>query len=100
MCTIAKLKAEGSQEVVKPGESTEIEVEWKTKDAVGEFSKGVTIGTNDPNRPEFKLNVHGFVHSPVVIVPEPQEGAVSIGNIMKTRPSDHRSLFSLPSTPR
>ena len=40
MCTIAKLK-QGEKATIKPGESTEIEVEWKTKDAVGEFSKGV-----------------------------------------------------------
>ena len=65
MCTVAKLKEQGTKETIKPGESTEIEVEWKTKDQVGEFPKNVTIGTNDPARPEFRLNVHGKVHSPV-----------------------------------
>ena len=30
-CTIPKLKGEGSREVVKPGESTEIELEWKAE---------------------------------------------------------------------
>ena len=81
MCTIAKLK-QGEKATLKPGESTPIEVEWKTKDAVGEFGKGVTIGTSDPNHMEIKLNVHGLVHPPVVIMPQPQEGVISIGNIM------------------
>ena len=48
-CTIPKLKGEGTREVIKPGDSTEIELEWKTRDSVGEFSKGATIGTNDPS---------------------------------------------------
>src|SRR5271166_2777000 len=39
MCTIAKMK-QGEKATIKPGESTEIEVEWKTKEAVGEFNKG------------------------------------------------------------
>ena len=80
-CTIPKLKGEGTREVVKPGESTEIELEWKTKDAIGEFSKGATIGTNDPSRPEFALRVHGMVYSPIVVLPEPHEGVVMVGDI-------------------
>ena len=80
-CTIPKLKGEGSREVVKPGESTEIELEWKTKDAIGEFSKGATIGTNDPSRPEFELRVHGMVHSPIVVLPDPHEGVLTIGDV-------------------
>ena len=81
MCTIAKMK-QGEKATIKPGESTEIDVEWKTKQAVGEFNKGVTIGTSDPNHPEIKLNVHGMVHPPIVVVPQPQEGVISIGNIL------------------
>lgn len=80
-CTIPKLKGEGTREIIKPGESTEIELEWKTKDAVGEFSKGATIGTNDPNRPEFMLKVHGMVHSPIVVLPAPQEGVLTVGDV-------------------
>src|SRR5271165_4354917 len=49
MCTVAKLKENGAKEVVKPGGATEIEVEWKTKDQIGEFAKNVSIGTNDPS---------------------------------------------------
>ncbi len=80
-CTIPKLKGEGTREVVKPGDSTEIELEWKTKDIIGEFAKGATIGTNDPSRPEFMLRVHGMVHAPIVVLPEPQEGVVAVGDV-------------------
>ena len=81
MCTVAKLKEQGTKEMIKPGDSTQIEVEWKTKDQVGEFSKNVTIGTNDPARPEFRLNVHGKVHSPVIVYPEPENGTIRIGDL-------------------
>ncbi|HKM54134.1 MAG TPA: DUF1573 domain-containing protein, partial [Isosphaeraceae bacterium] len=80
-CTIPRLKGEGTREVIKPGDSTEVELEWKTRDSVGEFSKGATIGTNDPSRPEFELRVHGMVHSPIVVLPEPHEGVVMVGDI-------------------
>jgi hypothetical protein len=86
-CTVAKLQQEGSKETVKPGGSTRIEVEWKTKDAVGEFAKNVSIGTNDANRPEFKLNVHGTVQNPVVVLPPPHEGVISLGNIANDEPT-------------
>jgi hypothetical protein len=86
VCTIAKLKPnpenkEPVKEVIKPGQSTEIELEWKTKDMLGEFGKYAAIGTNDPNRPQIRLNIHGMVHHPVVILPQPQEGVVNVGNL-------------------
>ena len=81
VCTIAKLKETGAKEILKPGESTEVELEWKTKDMLGEFAKNATIGTNDPSRPEFRLNVHGMVHDPVVMLPRLQEGVLPIGDI-------------------
>jgi len=68
MCTIAKLK-EGDTMVLKPGESTEIELEWKTNDVQGDFHKGANIETNDPDRPTIALNVHGTVNPPVIIIP-------------------------------
>ncbi|MBV8487912.1 MAG: DUF1573 domain-containing protein [Planctomycetaceae bacterium] len=80
-CTVPKLKSEGTRETVKPGGATEIEVEWSTKDHVGEFAKSVTIGTNDPNRPELRFSIHGEVHSPIVILPIPQDGVISLGDI-------------------
>lgn len=98
MCTIAKLK-QGEKATIKPAESTEIEVEWKTKDSVGEFSKGVTIGTSDPNHPEIRLNVHGQVHPPVVVLPQPQEGLISIGNIMNDETKETSLAVFSPERP-
>jgi hypothetical protein len=102
-CTVAKLKEkeEGTKttEVIKPGGSTEIEVEWKTKDAVGEFAKNVTIGTNDPSRPEFKLNVHGTVHHPVVMLPTPQEGVIPVGNIATDETTKRSFALFSPDRP-
>jgi hypothetical protein len=85
MCTVGKLK-EGTKDLVKPGGSTEIEVEWKTKDQKGDFAKNVTIGTNDPSRPEFRLNIHGRVHSPVVVLPEPENETIRLGDLSNEIP--------------
>jgi hypothetical protein len=98
MCTIAKLK-QGEKATIKPGESTEIEVEWKTKDSVGEFNKGVSIGTSDTRHPEIKLNVHGLVHNPVVIVPQPQDGVISVGNIMTDETKETSLAVFSPDQP-
>lgn len=80
MCTLAKFKG-GAKAVVKPGESTDITLEWKTNNAVGDYSKGATIGTNDPELSEFKLMVHGRVHNPLVLLPELHEGVLSFGQV-------------------
>jgi len=85
MCTIAKFK-EGAKAVVKPGESTEIALEWKTNNAVGDYAKGATIGTNDPGLPEFKLTVHGRVHNPIVVLPELNEGVLPLGTVSNDEP--------------
>ncbi len=68
MCTIAKLK-EGDKMVLKPGESTEIDLEWKTNTVHGDFHKGANIETNDPDHPSFPLFVHGKINPPVILMP-------------------------------
>jgi hypothetical protein len=72
-CTIAKLKAEPGKdkkrEVVKPKKSTTIDLEWQTKLFHDDYTKGATIGTNDPARPSIQLNVHGKVYPPVIVMP-------------------------------
>jgi hypothetical protein len=67
-CTIAKLE-HGAKALIKPGESTTIDLEWNTKDFHDDYSQGAIFGTNDPNRPEFRLNVKGKVYPPVVVFP-------------------------------
>jgi hypothetical protein len=72
-CTIAKLATKDGESktkvVVKPGEATEIDLEWQTKTFHDAYSKGATIGTNDFSRQSFQLNVKGTVYPPVVVYP-------------------------------
>ena len=53
-CTVAKLKNGDEKKtlVVKPKESTTIDLEWQTKTFHDDYTKGATIGTNDPARPD------------------------------------------------
>jgi hypothetical protein len=85
--------------MIKPGDSTEIELEWNTKELLGEFSKHATIGTNDPGRPEFMLNVHGMVHSPIEVLPTPQEGVVTLGDVSNDRPREFSLAVYSPEHP-
>jgi hypothetical protein len=75
-CTIGKLalppdatKNEKPHVIVKPKESTPIELQWDTKTFSETYSQGVTIGTNDPSRPTFQLTIKGTVYPPVQIYP-------------------------------
>lgn len=73
-CTLAKFK-NGERAYVKPGETTEITLEWETRVNNGDYEKGADIGTNDPDLPKFPLHVHGQVYPAVMIFP-PLEGNV------------------------
>lgn len=68
MCTLAKFK-DGRGTTVKPGESTEIDLVYQTNTSEGLYEKGATIGTNDPDLPEFKLHVKGHVFPAVMTYP-------------------------------
>jgi Protein of unknown function (DUF1573) len=74
-CTIAKLAgatAMGGEKPkvrVKPSQTTPIALQWETKTFEHDYVKGATIGTNDPSRPFFKLNVKGVVYPPVSVYP-------------------------------
>jgi hypothetical protein len=78
-CTIAKLE-NGQKAVVKPGESTTIDLEWNTKEFEKTYSQGATFGTNDPARPVFVLKVAGEVYPPVIIYPPQMIQFPSISN--------------------
>ncbi|MFO0892720.1 MAG: DUF1573 domain-containing protein [Isosphaeraceae bacterium] len=99
VCTVAKLEGRGEQGGRQAGRSTEIEVEWKTKDMVGEFSKNATISTNDPRRPEFKLTVRGMVQNPVVIMPPPVENTIPLGSINNDEPMRMSMAVFSPDRP-
>jgi hypothetical protein len=66
-CTIANIERdpagrEPPKARLKPNETTHIEVTWQTKSFVNQFMRGCTVGTNDPDRPFFSLNVKGLVY--------------------------------------
>ncbi|MFO0908852.1 MAG: DUF1573 domain-containing protein [Isosphaeraceae bacterium] len=67
-CTLAKFK-DGAKAVVKPGESTVIDLEYETRQNNGEYAKGAEIGTNDPDLAQFSLTVKGKVYPPVLTFP-------------------------------
>lgn len=69
MCTVAKLQKDGDKLTLKPGESTDIDIEFKTNEVVGDFHKGANIETNDPDNPTFPLFVHGKINPPVIMIP-------------------------------
>jgi Protein of unknown function (DUF1573) len=83
-CTVAKLKsAEGEAKpklVIKPGDSTKIDVEWSTKTFHDDYSQGVTLTTNDPAHASVSVGVHGKVHPPVIVVPTDTITFSSISN--------------------
>ena len=54
---------------VPPGESTICTVTWDGHNNGGEFKQTVIISTNDPQVPEFFLNVRGLYTSPIICNP-------------------------------
>jgi len=96
-CTIAKF-ADKQRAIVKPGESTKIDLEWETRETVGEFSKGATIGTNDPAQPSFPLNVKGIVHPPVVLIPN--DGTITMEIVSSDEVKTVNGALFAPDQPR
>ena len=99
-CTIAKLATPpGASEKekphvrVKPNDITPIELEWDTKEFSAEYKKSATIGTNDPRRPSFALEVHGVVYPPLIVYPPEMITVNGISN-EETTPA-RRAVFSL-----
>jgi hypothetical protein len=72
-CTVAKLTSKDGQEkkkvVVKPKDSTNIDLEFQTKMFHDDYEKGATIGTNDPSRRSVTIHVKGKVYPPVMVIP-------------------------------
>lgn len=64
-CTAANL----GNETVKPGESTVIDVTWKTADYMGDYTQKVLIKTNDPDMMMVELEVRGKIVAEARAVP-------------------------------
>ena len=96
MCTIAKFK-DKQRAIVKPGESTTVELEWETRETLGEFSKGATIGTNDPGQPSFPLYIKGTVYPPVVTIPN--DGMIDLEKLSSEDPATVEAAVFAPDMP-
>ena len=64
-CTAANL---GSN-VVKPGDSTTIDVTWQTADYLGEYTQKVLLQTNDPDMMMVELEVRGKIVADARAIP-------------------------------
>jgi uncharacterized cupredoxin-like copper-binding protein len=67
-CTVASL-GEGKKALIKPGESTTIDLDWNTKTFENDYKQSANIGTNDPDKPRFTLAVKGKVFPPIKTFP-------------------------------
>lgn len=82
-CTIGGV----ASDVIEPGESTEISIEWTPKEAERMFTQRATIWTNDPERPELGMSVTGEVVNSVRTMPQ---GVWTLGSL----PDDEPTKFS------
>jgi hypothetical protein len=57
------------RDVLSPGESTALSIDFNSKSFQGEQNKTVKIFTNDPDRPESHVIVHASIHVPLQTVP-------------------------------
>lgn len=85
-CTIANFKNDESKFVLKPGESTEIELKWETRQNNGEFKKSASVLTNDPTKPSVEFVVQGTVRPAVMVLPGDQ--VINFANVSNEKPND------------
>lgn len=71
-----------------PGESTEISATMRTLTFQGRVTKTITVVTDDPVTPNFKLTVTGLVQPPYIV--EPKE--IHLGSVSKTDETKPREL--------
>ena len=91
-CTIGKFE----NAVLKPGEETEVELEWKAESQFDEFAQSATIGTDCPNQEEIKLMIQGRLGQAFVFDPT----AHSIGDIYSnTETVVPVSIYSFQESP-
>ncbi len=92
-CTIANFSNDESKFVLKPGDSTEIELKWETRTNNGEFKKSASVLTNDPFKPSIDFVVQGIVRPAVSVIPPEQ--VVNFNNVSNDQPNSYNiALFS------
>ena len=85
-CTTAELfGTEGEKQIkIEPGGSLPIEVTFQTKMNDGPYRQTVTVGTNDPAKPEITLTVEGTVRPAITTVPG--DPSISYGPVSNEEP--------------
>lgn len=86
-CTIANFSNDEAKFVLKPGESTEIELKWETRQNNGEFKKSASVLTNDPYKPSIDFVVQGIVRPAVMVLPPEQ--VVNFNNVSNDQPNTY-----------
>ncbi|MCY2935367.1 MAG: DUF1573 domain-containing protein [Planctomycetota bacterium] len=85
-CTIANFVNDESKFILKPGESTEIELKWETRLNNGEFKKSASVLTNDPLKPSVEFVVQGIVRPAVMV--QPQDHVLNFSNVSNDNPNE------------
>ena len=62
-CTVGEL----GQDILLPGQSTEVTLTWNTGRMAEHYRQTATIATNDPLTPELELSVEGSVQAELVV---------------------------------
>lgn len=75
-CTVGKFE----DAVLKPGDQTEVELEWKAESQFNEFAQTATIGSNCPEQEEIKLTIKGQIGQAYVYDPP----SANLGDILSS----------------
>lgn len=75
-CTVADLP----KRTLAPGESTELEATFNLRGRRGNQSTSITIQSNDPTQPYYRLQFSGVARSPIEVEP----ATVMLGRILST----------------
>lgn len=91
-CTIGSL-ADSS---LKPGEQTEVTLEWKATGVLDKFSQTATIVTNDPQHHEILLSVKGTVARTILVEPP----GINLGELSVSSPIEQTAyVFAYTGEP-
>ncbi|MGN6544415.1 MAG: DUF1573 domain-containing protein [Aureliella sp.] len=91
-CTIGSL-ADSS---LKPGEQTEVTLEWKATGVLDKFGQTATIVTNDPQHHEILLSVKGTVARTILVEPP----GINLGELSVSSPIEQTAyVFAYTGEP-
>ena len=91
-CTVGKF----TDATLKPGEQTDVELEWKAESVLDDFSQTATIGSDCPSQEELKLVIRGRIGQAYVFDPP----AHSVGDLLSSQQNEIKfRIYSFQSVP-